>query len=210
MALGAAFSVPGGLGVVEGNEIPYQPEALAKKKENGEHWLTRRSRDQVLHARRAARDLHAVPVPDRPGARRHPDRLRVRERQPDRSHGQPRGERRSTRWMGWSRGRWDGDTLVVDVTGFNDQTWFDRAGQLSQRRAARRRAVHGRRPGPSCSTRRRSRIRRCSRGRGRSACRSTGGPKRDAQLFEYKCVEFAEPVMYGHLSKKPAQEGAAR
>jgi hypothetical protein len=31
-------------------------------------------------------------------------------------------------WMGWSNGRWDGDTLVVDVTGFNDLTWFDRAG----------------------------------------------------------------------------------
>jgi hypothetical protein len=31
-------------------------------------------------------------------------------------------------WMGWSNGRWEGDTLVVDVTGFNDMTWFDRAG----------------------------------------------------------------------------------
>ena len=30
--------------------------------------------------------------------------------------------------MGWSNGRWEGDTLVVDVTAFNDQTWFDRAG----------------------------------------------------------------------------------
>jgi hypothetical protein len=31
-------------------------------------------------------------------------------------------------WMGDSRARWDGDTLVVDVIDFNDQTWFDRAG----------------------------------------------------------------------------------
>ena len=30
--------------------------------------------------------------------------------------------------MGWSNARWDRDTLVVDVTGFNEQTWFDRAG----------------------------------------------------------------------------------
>ena len=31
-------------------------------------------------------------------------------------------------WMGWSRGRWDGDSLVVDVTGQREETWFDRAG----------------------------------------------------------------------------------
>ena len=31
-------------------------------------------------------------------------------------------------WMGWSNARWDGDTLVIDVTGLNDQSWFDRAG----------------------------------------------------------------------------------
>jgi hypothetical protein len=31
-----------------------------------------------------------------------------------------------------------------------------------------------------------------------------------AQLFEYRCVEFAEPLMYGHLSKQPAKEGATR
>src|SRR6476620_1011668 len=39
--LGATFSVPGGLGVVEGNEIPYKPEALTKKKENAANWLAR-------------------------------------------------------------------------------------------------------------------------------------------------------------------------
>src|SRR5438067_13807064 len=38
MTLGATFSVPGGLGVVEGNEIPYKPEALAKKKDNQQNW----------------------------------------------------------------------------------------------------------------------------------------------------------------------------
>jgi len=32
--------------------------------------------------------------------------------------------------MGWSVGKWDGDTLVVDATSFNDQTWFDRAGNF--------------------------------------------------------------------------------
>jgi hypothetical protein len=32
--------------------------------------------------------------------------------------------------MGWSNGRWEGDTLVIDVTGFNDRAWFDRAGNF--------------------------------------------------------------------------------
>jgi len=31
-------------------------------------------------------------------------------------------------WMGYSKGRWDGDTLIVDTTGFNDKTWLDDAG----------------------------------------------------------------------------------
>ena len=41
-------------------------------------------------------------------------------------HRDPRGDS----WMGWSNDRWEGDTLVVDVTGFNDRTWFDRAGDF--------------------------------------------------------------------------------
>src|SRR5947209_450728 len=40
LALGAAGAEPPGLGVVEGDEIPYLPAAAAQKKKNGEHWLT--------------------------------------------------------------------------------------------------------------------------------------------------------------------------
>ena len=32
------------------------------------------------------------------------------------------------RWMGYSSGKWDGDTLVVDTVGFNDRSWLDRMG----------------------------------------------------------------------------------
>ena len=41
VALGAAFSIPAGQGVVEGNEIPYLPAAMTKKRENAANWLTR-------------------------------------------------------------------------------------------------------------------------------------------------------------------------
>ena len=69
-------------------------------------------------------------------------------------------------WMGWSRGRWEGETLVVDVTGFNDQTWFDRAGNFHSDalHVVERYTATG--PDHLC-TKRRSRIRKCSRGHGR-------------------------------------------
>src|ERR687898_230360 len=49
LELGAAFSIPAGLGVVEGDEIPYQPWAVAKKKENAAKWL--QPRDQIKRDR---------------------------------------------------------------------------------------------------------------------------------------------------------------
>ena len=45
-------------------------------------------------------------------------------------------------WMGWSVAHWEGDTLVIDVTGFHDQTWFDRTGNFHSKRAARGRALY--------------------------------------------------------------------
>ena len=87
-------------------------------------------------------------------------------RGPDHLHEQQ--GRRARSIPGWDGrvGRWEGETLVVDVTGFNDQTWFDRAGNFHSE------ALHvvERYTPPAantCCTRRRSRIRKCSRGRGR-------------------------------------------
>ena len=39
-------------------------------------------------------------------------------------------------WMGYSVGHWEGDTLVVDSAGFNDQGWLDAIGTPSKRGSA--------------------------------------------------------------------------
>ena len=128
LALGAAGAVPGSLGVVQGDgEIPYKPEALQKKQENADHWI---DRDPELKCY----------LPGIPRAMYMPHPFQItqstnkihfaysfsnsaRTIHMDKVEGPP-----DDTWMGHSVGRWDGDTLVVDVTNFNDRTWFDRAG----------------------------------------------------------------------------------
>ena len=130
VALGALGAIPAGLGVVEGGEIPYQPSALAQQKENAENWLPRDPAVKcyfpgVPRATYLPFPFQIVQTPDS-----HPARLRVRERQPHHLRERQGYRAPLDTWMGWSNGRWEGETLVVDVTGFNDQTWFDSAGNF--------------------------------------------------------------------------------
>ena len=105
-------------------------------------------------------------------------------------------------WMGYASGRWDGETLVIDSTGFNDQTWFDRAGnfhsdalQVTERYTAISRDAlqyQATIEDPKVFTRpwqiRMPLYRRL---------------EQPARLLKYNCVEFAEEVIYGHLRKTP-------
>jgi hypothetical protein len=78
VALGAAGAVPAGLGVVEGNEIPYLPAALAKKRENFENRLTADPENKCFRPGRPPRHLHAFSVSDCADVESHPDPLRIR------------------------------------------------------------------------------------------------------------------------------------
>ncbi|MGA2713593.1 MAG: hypothetical protein ABSG41_10855 [Bryobacteraceae bacterium] len=127
------LGIPPGLGVVEGNEIPYQPWALAKKKEN---FANRKTADlteascylpgvpritympypfQIAQTAKAIAFSyefdHALRIIHMEG--QHPDPNSFLDT-----------------WMGDARGHWEGDTLVVDSRNFNDQTWFDKAGNF--------------------------------------------------------------------------------
>jgi hypothetical protein len=124
----ADVDVPAGQGVVEGNEIPYLPAALEKKKQN---YANRHSADPVRKCfLPGVPRITYMPFPfqifqtaEKVGFLYEYVHA-VREVHMHSEHLEGPIEW----WMGDSRGRWEGDTLVVDVVHFNDQTWFDRAG----------------------------------------------------------------------------------
>jgi hypothetical protein len=141
--MGAYAAAPSGPGIVEGNEIPYQPWALEQKKKN---FKDRMKVDIISDSR--YRYAFGDPelkcyLPGIPRANYMPYPFQILQtpekmlfvytyRKAVRSifltSDIPEGP--GGTWMGWSNGHWEGDTLVVDVTGFNENTWFDRAGNF--------------------------------------------------------------------------------
>ena len=145
----ARAGVPAGQGVVVGNEIPYQEWALAQKQENFENRLTADPETQCNMP--GVPRITYMPYPFQ--ILQFSDRILilyeyVHVTRTIYMDGSPHPEGHIDFWMGDSRGRWEGDTLVVDVIHFNDRTWFDRAGNFhSDALAARRRALHADRAG---------------------------------------------------------------
>ena len=106
--------------------------------------------------------------------------------------------------MGWSVGHWEGDTLVVDVTSFNDQTWFDRAGNFHSD------ALHVVERYTRISTDVLNYEVTIEDPKVFSRPWTMSMPlyrrlEKDAQLLEYNCVEFAEELLYGPLRKKASK-----
>jgi hypothetical protein len=203
LAFGAVGSVPPGVGVVEGDEIPYRPEALEKKKENQENWL---ARDPEIRCY----------LPGVPRATYMPFPFQIFQSEKAffiayEYAGAVRniylndpGPPQVDSWMGQSVGRWEGDTFVVDTTGFNDQTWFDRAGNHHSEmlkvteRFTMTTPYHIQYEATIEDPRTFTRPWKI-----RMPLYKHINP--DARLGQFKCVEFVTELMYGHLRKEQVQ-----
>lgn len=130
LPFGAAGGVPGSLGVVDGDgQIPYTPEALARKRENAAHWLDwdPELKCQLPGVPRAmympypyqivqsSNEIHMFFAFSNAARVIHFDTV---EPPP------------VPQWMGHSVGKWEGDTLVIEVTDLTAEPWFDRAGNF--------------------------------------------------------------------------------
>ena len=134
--LGMWGAQPPGQSVVVGGEIPYRPEALARREENARNRLTV-DPDNINTVGDPEAKCY---MPGVPRATYMPfpfqiiqstDRIVIAYQFANANRTIPIGGSTPAPvdfWMGWSNGHWDGDTLVVDVTGFHDLSWFDRAG----------------------------------------------------------------------------------
>ena len=199
-SLGAAFSIPPGQGVVEGDEIPYLPAAAAKKKANQADWV-KLDPEVKCYLPGVPRATY-LPYPfqivqsqktilmsyEYAGAVRT-----INMEKPTKAP--------ADSWMGWSNGHWEGETLVVDVTSQNEDTWFDHSGNFHSDalhvverytpRSADTLNYEATIEDPKVF----SRPWKISMPLYRRV-------EKNARLLEFKCVEFAEELLYGPLRKK--------
>ncbi|MGC4081907.1 MAG: hypothetical protein QM736_07320 [Vicinamibacterales bacterium] len=200
VSLAATFGVQPGPGVVEGNEIPYLPDAIKKKQDNGANWMALDPEVKCYMAGipRATYQPFPFQIVQSPGtimfsyefaSASRIVRMDTKEKSP------------APAWMGWNVGRWEGDTLVIDVTDQMEDTWFDRAGNYHSDALhvverftpidANTLKYEATIEDPKVFSRPWTISMPLYRHR-----------EANAQLMEYKCVPFAEELMYGHLRKK--------
>ena len=201
LALGAVGSVPPGMGVVDGGTIPYKPAALAKKKENQEKWIDRdpEIKCYLPGVPRASYMPYPFQILQSPSAiffaYEYAGAVRnVFLKDP--------GPAPIDSWMGQSVARWEAETLVIDATGFNDSTWFDRSGNFhsDQMKVTERYtrtspdviSYEATITDPETFTR-----------PWKISMPLYRRVEKNAQLMDFKCVEFVEELLYGQWRKKP-------
>jgi hypothetical protein len=197
--LGAIMAVPAGQGIVEGNEIPYRPEALEQRKLNR---LNRWTADPEVkcympgipratympYPFQIVQGTNTIAFAYEYATSNRVVRMTNHQKAPVPS------------WMGWSNGRWEGDTLVVEVTGNNEYTWFDRSGNFHSEDMKVTERYKLRNPDvidyeatiedPKTFTR-----------PWKISLPLYRRLEKNAKLLEYKCVEYTEELIYGHLRK---------
>jgi len=199
--LGAVGAIPSGRGVVEGGEIPYNPKALKQKQAN----FKNRWKDDpevkcyMAGIPRATYMPYPFQIVQTPRAILMSYEYASSNRVINMESKQV--EASVDTWMGTSNGRWDGDTLVIDTTGFNDESWFDRAGDFHSdqlhvvERFTLMDADHmnylATIEDPQTFTR-----------PWKISLTLYRDVDKNAQLTEFKCVEFAEELLYGDVRKK--------
>jgi hypothetical protein len=202
VALGAVGAVPAGVGIVQGDgKIPYTAEALALRDENKADWINRDPEIkcylpgvpranympypfQIFHSDKAVFFAYEYA-----GAVRN-----VFLDDP--------GEAPIDSWMGQSFGRWEGDTFVVEVTGLLSDTWLDRAGN---HHGSTTKVVERYTPTSANTMRYEATIEdpETYTKPWKIAYNLYRRVGEDAQLQQFKCVEFVEELMYGHLRANP-------
>ena len=127
----AQLGIPAGQGVIVGGAIPYQPWALAKRQEHAGNRATLDPESKCMLP--GVPRIMYMPYPFQIVQQRDKITILYEYMGAVRfiyMNGNPH-PRESPGWvMGDSRGRWEGNTLVVDVVHFTDETWFDRAGNF--------------------------------------------------------------------------------
>jgi len=201
VALGAVGSVPAGMGVVVGGTIPYTPEALAKRDDNRKHYLERDPEVKCDLPGVPRANYMSLPFQIVQSAKTFLISYEYAGGVRDILFSDP-GPAPIDSWMGQSVGKWEGDTLVVTVTGMTDGTWFDRAGNFhsGDMKVVERWTLMNENTiryeaeitDPATFTRPWKMSMLMYRRLGE-----------DARLQQFKCVEFVEELMYGDLRKEP-------
>ena len=201
LALGAVGAVPPGVGVVEGGEIPYKPEALATRKKNQEDWLNRdpEIKCYLPGVPRATYMPYPFQIVQSPSAMTFVYEYAGAVRN---IYLKDPGPALADSWMGQSVAHWEGETLVVNVTDMNENTWFDRAGNFHSDKLHVVERYTRTSPDiityeatiedPNVFTR-----------AWKISMALYRRQEKNAQLLDFKCVEFVEEMLYGPYRKHP-------